>query len=93
MVLKKNLHNVILLLRYLGGFEGAITLAKYSWFEKFPRMTSATVFIVSVKTSAGTPLAIKILHKASKSPDDFMIFWHELVTWVGLLGDTKALMT
>lgn len=30
----------------LGGFEGAITEAKYSWFCKFPLMTSATVLMV-----------------------------------------------
>lgn len=31
---------------HLGGFEGAITEAKYSWFCKFPLMTSATVLMV-----------------------------------------------
>lgn len=54
---------------YRGGFEGARTEAKNSWFPWLPRMTSDTVLMVSVSTSAGTPLAIKMLHNFSKRPE------------------------
>ena len=33
-------------LPYLGGFDGAMTEAKYSWFCRLPLITSATVLIV-----------------------------------------------
>ena len=53
---------------YLGGFDGAMTEAKSSWLLWLPRMISDTVLIVSVRTSAGTPLAISISHNFPNKP-------------------------
>ena len=40
------IYNVPLKQYYLGGVDGAITEAKYSWFCRFPLITSDTVLIV-----------------------------------------------
>lgn len=70
----------VLQVKYLGGFDGAITLAKYSWFPWFPRITSATVLMVSVRMSAGTPLAIRMLHRVSSNPHAFIVFCEDIVS-------------
>lgn len=70
----------VLQVKYLGGFDGAITLAKYSWFPWFPRITSATVLMVSVRTSAGTPLAIRMLQRVSSNPQAFIVFCEDIVS-------------
>jgi hypothetical protein len=79
--------------RYLGGSDGAITLAKYSWFAWFPRITSATVLMVSVRMSAGTPLAIRMLQSVSSNPHAFIVFCDDDVTWAGFPGITNILTT
>jgi hypothetical protein len=66
--------------QHLGGFDGAMTLAKYSWFSWLPRITSATVLMVSVRMSAGTPLAIRMLQRVSSNPQVFIVFCDDVVT-------------
>lgn len=83
----------VLQVKYLGGFDGAITLAKYSWFPWFPRITSATVLMVSVRMSAGTPLAIRMLQRVSSNPHAFIVFCEDIVTSAGLPGVTSVLTT
>ena len=65
---KKSTESEIAVQTDLGGLDGAITEAKYSWLYWLPRITSATVLIVSVSTSAGTPLAINISHNFASIP-------------------------
>lgn len=51
-----------------------------AWFFWFPRMTSDKVLIVSVRMSAGIPLAIKMSHSLEKRPQDWIVFWQLIVT-------------
>ena len=81
------------LVMYLGGSDGAITLAKYSWFPWLPRITSATVLMVSVRMSTGTPLAIRMLHRVSSNPQAFIVFCDDCVTWAGFPGVTNVRTT
>ena len=63
-------------------------------------MTSETVFIVSVNTSAGTPLAIRILHNFSNKPKrkvdmDYELHWNKCAVLIGFYLSclTLALVT
>jgi len=81
------------LITYLGGIDGAITLAKYSWFAWLPRITSATVLMVSVRMSTGTPLAMRMLHRVSNNPQAFIVLCDDCVTWAGFPGVTNVRTT
>ena len=52
----------------LGGLDGAMTDAKKSWLVWLPRITSDTVWMVSVRMSCGTPLSIRMPHSFSIKP-------------------------
>ena len=65
----------------LGGTEGADTDRNCCWFWLQPRITSAKVLMVSVRTSAGMPLANRMVVRRPRTPLELMEVWHEAVTW------------
>ena len=67
---------------YLGGFDGAWTFAKLSWFFSLPRIHSPSVTMVSVKMSAGMPTAIKIWQNLSKRRHCWIVFWQLVATCI-----------
>ena len=52
----------------LGGTEGADTDRNWAWLLLAPLITSAMVLIVSVRTSAGIPLASSIVVSWVRTP-------------------------
>ena len=59
----------------------------------WPLMVSDSAFMVSVRISAGMPLAIKVLHNFSKRPHCWIVIWQLLVTCVELEGETRVRTT
>ena len=64
----------------LGGTEGADTDRNCCWFWLHPRITSAKVLMVSVRTSAGIPLASRMVVRRPSTPLELMEVWQEAVT-------------
>ena len=52
----------------LGGTEGAATARNCCWLLLQPRMTSERVLMVSVRTSAGIPLAKRMVVSSDNTP-------------------------
>ena len=73
-----------------GGWEGADTSMNRCWFALSPLITSASVFIVSVKTSAGIPEARRIWGSWAITPLVNVACWQEFVTWLGLVGELSV---
>jgi hypothetical protein len=51
------------------------------------------VLMVSVRMSAGTPLAIRMLQRVSSNPQAFIVFCDDCVTWAGFPGVTNVRTT
>lgn len=58
-----------------------VWIFRLTWFFWFPRIISDSVLIVSVRISAGIPLAIRMSQNLVKSPQDWIVFWQLIVTW------------
>lgn len=56
----------------------------------FQRVVSALVWFTSVRISAGTPVAIKIVQSCCNKPHWNIAFWQLLVAPGGLVGDTRT---
>ena len=73
-----------------GGTEGADTARNCCWLLLLPLITSDRVLMVSVSTSAGMPLARRMVVRRPSTPELAMACWHAAVTWPGLAGDTRV---
>ena len=51
-----------------------------TWFFWLPLIISDSVLMVSVRISAGIPLAIRMSQNLVKSPQDWIVFWQLIVT-------------
>ena len=68
-------------------------LVLLTWFFWLPLIISDRVLMVSVRMSAGIPLAIRMSQNLVKSPQDWIVFWQLIVTWKSIASKYSRVPT